>query len=169
MTTRNHHHSQKQESKTIIMDKEGNPVVQESSLVIEVEHNKCPKDTATTAPYPVQISNHMTEIRQQQSSSVDEDCLTVTEVTDLSTIDEITVEEELEYDEQSCRTTATMVSSNTGTTDSPVAGVITGPQHKNTRVNSNRSNRGCSKTKPSSVTDYLRMVSTHCQVIRRRR
>lgn len=88
------------------------------------------------------------------TSTVDEDCLTVTEVTDLSTIDEITVEDD-EFDEHSCRTTATMVSSNAGSPPSLLSEECT--------TRATRADRGPPK-KPSVLADYLRIVSQHCQV-----
>lgn len=91
----------------------------------------------------------------------DEDCVTVTEVTDLSTIDEITVDFEDE-EENSCRTTATAVSSvTTGTEEvAPAVVIMDAPT---------TSADGVCRRKRSSppllVTTYLRIVFQHCKVI----
>lgn len=139
-------------------------VIQESSIVIEVvpeEHRL--RDSSRTGTPPPAKSGPISSA----SPSVDEDCLTITEVTDLSTIDEITVADEEEFDEHSCRTTATMVSSTgttstTATTGSPPAVVVVGSDPQGT--GQTRTDRGCPKN-PCLIADYLRIASQHCQVI----
>lgn len=139
-------------------------VVQESAIVIEVvpeEHRL--RDSSRTGTPPPAKSGPISSA----SPSVDEDCLTITEVTDLSTIDEITVADEEEFDEHSCRTTATMVSSTgttstTATTGSRPAVVVVGSDP--TGTGQTRTDRGCPKN-PCLITDYLRIASQHCQVI----
>lgn len=141
-----------------------------NSILIEVVHETTPppgeeeggeRGLNQSPPMSVLLSSNRA-VSQSQSSSVDEDCLTVTEVTELSTIDEITVEDEEEYDdEHSCRTTATMVSSNAGSppslTDQSITTTTSGTE------GTHKTRRGCPK-KPSIVAEYLRIASRHCQV-----
>lgn len=124
-------------------------VAETDSIVIEVLHEEHEQPSHTT-----QSNRDKSGASSCSTSTVDEDCLTVTEVTDLSTIDEITVEDD-EYDEHSCRTTATMVSSNAGSPPSLASDECT--------ARATRPDRGAPK-KPSVLADYLRIVSQHCQV-----
>lgn len=140
-------------------DMNGTNEVQQNSIVIEVVHTNSTREGvnvatgARNASAPTFASN--------KPKSADEDCLTMTEVTDLSTIDEITVEEdEEEEDENSCRTTATMVSSNAGTPPS-----ILSDDHYTTTAAATRTTKSNSgAVAASSRQSLLRSVSQHCQV-----
>lgn len=125
--------------------------VDSGSVVIAVDH----EETNCTTMGP---KSHRERPRQPQpSSSVESDSLTATEVIELSTIDEITVDDE---DENSCRTTATMVSSNL---DSPPSLLGEEEQEQVART-STKASRVRPK-KPSAAAACLRTVSQHCQVV----
>lgn len=100
----------------------------------------------------------------RRDASVDRDSLmTVTETTELSTIDEITVEEEFEEgDANSCRTTATLVSSNGCPSLDQDVDVNMAPSGSGGQFG------GCGNKPtappPSRLTLKLRSISRHCQV-----
>lgn len=154
-----------------------------SSVVIEVAHENfragnCLKEsTLSTCPIKSGLlaggrgrgvvggGGDRVAITTTASSSVDDDCLTVTEQ---STIDEITVEDEadLTEDGNSCRTTATMVSSNNEAA-SPGLTTPSSSSHTTTTNTSNSSRGHCRHNKnphSSMVTRYLKAFSQHCQV-----
>lgn len=130
------------------------PLPLENSIVmIEVaqEHNK---RHVESLPATVAVPNC--------SGVEEEDCVTVTEVTELSTIDEITVDYDEEEEENSCRTTATAASSVSTGTEEVVAAVVImdAPATATEGV--------CRRKRPSPpllLTTYLRIVFQHCKVI----
>ena len=117
--------------------------------------DKIPSDGGGRSPETTkldEVDERISQTTESQKAPLEEDCLTVTEVTELSTIDEITAEDE-EFDEDSCRTTATMVSSNGAapslgdSSSTPPESTVNGGSPKRRRLET-----------------LLRRVSTHCQV-----
>lgn len=126
----------------------------ESVIVTEVvQERQSYSQTIDALPVIVPSSNNGPEV--VRTSSVEEDCLTMTEVTELSTIDEITVDVddlgEMEGEDNSCKTTASTLTamSSVDTVEVSECPLV----------------RRTSAREALVRTSYLRIVYQHCKVI----